>query len=91
LLRRPSNLKLRFTEEIEMWILIQYDRRNDTQSNIGLVSDDTELLNFINGMLQTSVGAERVMLPEQMPHVDKKMYPLITSRQHDYYAQWFTI
>lgn len=72
-----------------MWILIRFDRVCDTQSNESVFQTEEALMNFVNTTLDTHKDANVVMIPNASHRVNRKMFPLVTSKQYDFYVQWF--
>jgi hypothetical protein len=74
-----------------MWVIIEFNRARDLQSNHGIVATYEGLVNFVNEILlsQTYKNSKLVMIPPNTSHLPKKIFPLITSHKNDFYAQWF--
>ena len=72
-----------------MWIIIRFDRVNDVQSNQAVVSNEEDLMNFVNTTLSAYKGAKIVMVPNASHRINKKMFPIVTSEKCDFYVQWF--
>jgi hypothetical protein len=73
-----------------MWVIIEFNRANELQSNHALIQTHIGLINFVNSILVSTKysNAKLVMIPLDNKHPHKKMYPLVTSDTCDFYAQW---
>jgi hypothetical protein len=73
-----------------MWILIEYNRQSDSQSNHAILHTHADLVQSVDNLLSCHAvaHAKLVMLPNEGMHPHKKIYPLVTSDTHDFYAQW---
>ena len=74
-----------------MWIVLCFDRLNDTQMNLAVLDNDETLLNYSNKLLSELEDASIVMIPTNQHKIHKKIYPLITSKHCDIYVQWFEL
>ena len=72
-----------------MWIVICFDRSRDTQTNEAVVQTEEALMNYINTTLTIHKDASVVMIPKASHRINRKMLPLVTSKQYDFYVQWF--
>jgi aminopeptidase C len=72
-----------------MWIAIQFDRFNQVQSNQAVLHTQVDLVNYINATLSTYKNAKTVMIPKDSGHINRKMFPVVTSDKYDFYVQWF--
>ena len=72
-----------------MWIVVHFDRQNDVQSNQAVLHTQEDLMNFINISLSTYKNAKTVMIPKESDHINRKMFPVVTSDKCDLYVQWF--
>jgi hypothetical protein len=74
-----------------MWIIIRFELVNDAQSNQAVVSTDADLMYYINATIDIIKDGKIVMVPKESDHVNRKMFPIVTSDKCDFYAQWFEV
>ena len=75
-----------------MWIIVEYMNSDGGGAvyNIGLATTNAKLLVFLRQYASVSNGFREVpgMMYEDLPHVHKRMLPMMTGAKSDIYAQW---